>query len=310
MEQLGADILRLWVASTDYRSDVRVSDAILKQVAEVYRKLRNTFRYLLGNLYDFKVEDLVAYEDLFEIDRFALHRLAKVDERVKKAYDAFEFHVVFHELNNFVTVDLSSFYLDVLKDRLYTSAPSSQERRSAQTVLYILLDSLVRLVSPILSHTADEVWQYVPGVTTWSVQLEEFREGLSEYVDDSLAEKWTRLLRMREVVQKKLEELRREKVIGTSLQAQVHLYPTSEAMEVLRAIPNLDKVLIVSQVTLHLSSETLPEGVTREEGVGVRIEQATGDKCERCWTLTPEVGTLSEYPTLCHSCSTAVVHFV
>ncbi|MDB5084318.1 MAG: isoleucine-tRNA ligase [Bacilli bacterium] len=309
--QLGADILRLWVASVDYRSDVRVSDPILKQVAEVYRKIRNTFRYLLSNLYDFNPQtDRVQDGDLLEIDRYALHQLAKVDQRVKVGYEAYEFHVVYHELNNYASVDLSAFYFDVLKDRLYTSSPNSPDRRSAQTVLYIILDSLVRLAAPILAHTADEVWSYVPGHSSWSVQLEEWVRGLGHYQDDELGEKWDQVLGLREVVTRAIETLRKEKVLGTSLQAHVHLYPNAENLQVLRATPDLDKVLIVSKVTLHPSSETPPDDALVEAGLAVRVELATGEKCERCWTVTDEVGTIEQYPTLCKSCSQAVVHFV
>jgi isoleucyl-tRNA synthetase len=311
MEQLGADILRLWVASVDYRSDVRVSDAILKQVAEVYRKIRNTLRYLLGNLYDFDpAHHEVAYKDMPELDRYALNKLARVQERVMEAYRKYEFHVVFHEINNFCAVDMSAFYLDVLKDRLYTSAPDSLARRSAQTVLYKLLTVLVKLIAPILTHTADEVWEFVPGVTEESVQLVDWEPVHTEWMDDALEEKWEKILEVRGEIAKALEEARREKIIGQSLMAKVDLYPSAPVYEILAQTPELDKVLIVSQVQLHPPGTEAPAEAGQYEGLQVLVSLAEGEKCERCWTVTQDVGSHPDHPTICARCAENVVYFL
>jgi isoleucyl-tRNA synthetase len=311
MEQMGADILRLWVASVDYRSDVRVSDAILKQVAEVYRKIRNTLRYLLGNLKDYDpVTNEVDYVDLPELDRYALNKLARMQERVMQAYRNYEFHVVFHEVNNFCAVDMSAFYLDVLKDRLYTSAPDSLARRSAQTVLYKILTVLVKLIAPILTHTADEVWEFIPGVTEESVQLVSWEPVHTEWMDDKLEKKWEKILEVRGEIAKALEEARKEKIIGQSLMAKVDLYPSERVHEILAQTPELDKVLIVSQVNLHQPGTEAPAEAGQYEGLKVLVSLAEGEKCERCWTVTTDVGSDPDHPTICARCAENVVYFL
>ncbi|MDI3327449.1 MAG: isoleucine--tRNA ligase [Alicyclobacillaceae bacterium] len=303
MQRLGADILRLWVASVDYRSDVRVSEAILAQVAEVYRKIRNTFRFLLGNLYDFDpAQHRLPVEQLTEFDRWALDQLQRLIERTTEAYRNYEFHIVYHAVHNFCTVQMSAFYLDVLKDRLYCSRADDPLRRSAQTALYEILVTLAKLVAPIISHTADEVWSYIPGVREPSVQLADWPAVRPEYKDDALARKWERILALRYEVAKGLEAARQQKVIGTGLGAAVELWPSPEARAILSETPDLAQILIVSQVTVHGEGETPPEDALQFEGIAVRVSPAPGTKCERCWMVLPTVGGDPSHPDLCPRC--------
>ncbi|MED0680185.1 isoleucine--tRNA ligase [Aneurinibacillus thermoaerophilus] len=308
MDQLGADILRLWVASVDYQADVRISDAILKQIAEAYRKIRNTFRFLLGNLEGFDpAADRVPYEQLEELDRYMIAKTQKVIEKVRKAYEEYQFHTVYHVIHNFCSIELSSFYLDISKDRLYADGEKSLRRRSAQTVMYDILLALVRLVAPIIPHTADEVWKYIPGTDAESVQLTDMPEARSERSDEALEAKWDRLVEIRDEVLKALEEARREKVIGQSLAASVAIYPGEEVEKALKgADEHLKELFIVSHVTLHSSSEVAPENAVQLEGLAVVVTPAEGEKCERCWVITPEVGHDADHPTLCVRCATVV----
>lgn len=311
MEQVGADILRLWVASVDYRSDFRVSDAILKQVAEVYRKIRNTFRYLLGNLNGFDPKQhAVPKEQLLEIDRFALNKFEQVRKRIVKGYRDFDFHIVYQEVNNFCTVDMSAFYFDVSKDRMYTVAPDALERRSGQTAMYEILVGLTQLVAPILSYTADEVWPFVPGTTEESVQLTQW-ENVDQYeIDDALEKKWDAILKVRDEVLKALEVARKEKVIGKGLTAAVDLYPDENALQVLKNTPRLEEVLGVSQVTVAEPGAVVPEDATAYAGLSIRVRPAEGETCERCRIVTTQIGQNEEHPTLCPVCAENVIHFL
>jgi isoleucyl-tRNA synthetase len=308
MNQLGADILRLWVASVDYQADVRVSDAILKQVAEVYRKIRNTFRFLLGNLADFDpTKDKVAYEQLREVDQFMLVKLNKLIKHVREAYETYEYASIYHAVNNFCTLDLSAFYLDYAKDILYCEAPNNHERRSMQTVLYESLVALAKLMSPIISHTADEVWSYIPGVEEESVQLTD----MPEYVDlpnaDQLEEKWNAFMKIRDDVLKALEEARNEKVIGKSLQAKLTLYVNDKTKQLLNSIEeNLEQLFIVSAFEVAGTVEEAPENALKLEHATIVVEKAEGETCERCWNVTKDVGADNEHPTLCQRCATVV----
>lgn len=305
MNKLGADILRLWVASVDYTADVRISDKIMTQIAEVYRKIRNTFRFLLGNLEGFNpAQDRVSFEDMPELDQYVMIKMQRVIEQALKAYDQYQFHTVFHAVHNFCTIDLSQFYLDVSKDRLYTEGPNSVARRAAQTVMYDVLVDLVKLLTPILPHTADEVWKYIPGVETISAQLTDMPKPM-ENLNSALEEKWDQLLEVRDDVLKALEEARRMKVIGHSLGASVHLYPNETTAELLRKFPRLDELFIVSEVKIHL--EAAPEDAVKFENIAVKVEQAAGEKCERCWIVTPEVGKDEAHPSICPRCA-SVVH--
>jgi isoleucyl-tRNA synthetase len=308
MKQLGADILRLWVASVDYQADVRVSDAILKQVAEVYRKIRNTFRFLLGNLSDFNpASDRVSYENLREVDQFMLVKLNKLIKNVRNAYENYEFAGIYHSINNFCTLDLSSFYLDFAKDVLYIESVNNHERRAIQTVLYDSLFALTKLVSPILSHTADEVWKFIPAVTEESVQLTDMPEYQELKNAAVLEEKWTSFMRLRDDVLKALEEARNQKVIGKSLTAKVSLYVNENTKTLLDSIhENMQQLFIISGFEVAGSYDQAPENAIKLDTAAIVVTKAEGETCERCWVVTPEVGKDSEHPTLCLRCAEVV----
>ncbi|MHB8926974.1 MAG: isoleucine--tRNA ligase [Bacillota bacterium] len=313
IKQYGADILRLWVSSSDYKDDVRVSDDILKQMAEVYRKIRNTTRFLLGNLNDFDpARDRVPYDKLQEIDRFALHRLQGLIGRVTKAYADYEFHLVYHDVHNFCVLDMSAFYLDVLKDRLYTSKAGSTARRAAQTVLYDILEALVRLIAPVLTHTAEEIWGYLPAAADrpGSVQLADWPVARPELADEKLAGRWERLLAVREDVLKTLETARQAKAIGNSLEAETVIWASGEDRKLLEEFRDqLATVFIVSVVTLAPEGEKPAAEALRGErrpDLAVQVRTAPGAKCERCWTYSPTVGTDEAHPGLCDRCRSAI----
>lgn len=308
MNQLGADILRLWVASVDYQSDVRVSDAILKQVAEVYRKIRNTFRFLLGNLADFNpATNKVTFENLREVDQFMLVKLNKLVKNVRNAYENYEFAGIYHTINNFCTLDLSSFYLDFAKDVLYIEAKDNNERRAIQTVLYECLLALTKLVSPILSHTADEVWKFIPAVKEESVQLTDLPEYKEFANAKTLEEKWTTFMRLRDDVLKALEEARNEKVIGKSLTAKVTLYVNEKTKALLDSIQeNVKQLFIISGFEVAGVYEDAPENAIKLETAAILVTKAEGETCERCWIVTPEVGQDPEHKTLCLRCADVV----
>lgn len=308
MNQLGADILRLWVASVDYQADVRVSDAILKQVAEVYRKIRNTFRFLLGNLDDFNpATDSVSFENLREVDQFMLVKLNKLIKNVRESYDRYEFASIYHAVNNFCTLDLSAFYLDFAKDVLYIEAKDNAERRAIQTVLYESLIALTKLVAPILSHTSDEVWSFIPNVKEVSVQLTDMPEYKELPNAKQLEEKWTAFMKLRNDVLKALEEARNEKVIGKSLTAKVTLYVNDQAKSLLDSIQeNLQQIFIVSGFEVAGSLSDAPENAVKFENTAIVVSKAEGETCDRCWTVTPEVGQTEGYDTLCPRCAEVV----
>ncbi|MBT2654292.1 isoleucine--tRNA ligase [Bacillus sp. ISL-18] len=308
MNQLGADILRLWVASVDYQSDVRVSDAILKQVAEVYRKIRNTFRFLLGNLADFDpTVNKVEYANLREVDQFMLVKLNKLINYVRNAYENYEFAGIYHAVNNFCTLDLSAFYLDFAKDVLYIEATDNHERRAIQTVLYESLLALTKLVSPILSHTADEVWQFIPAVKEESVQLTDLPEYQELAGAEALEEKWSAFMSLRDDVLKALEEARNQKVIGKSLTAKVTLYVNEKSKALLDSISeDLKQLFIVSGFEVAGSYDQAPEDAVKLETAAIVVTKADGETCERCWIVTPEVGQDPEHSTLCPRCANVV----
>ncbi|MCE4048387.1 MULTISPECIES: isoleucine--tRNA ligase [Bacillaceae] len=308
MNQLGADILRLWVASVDFQADVRVSDAILKQVTEGYRKIRNTFRFLLGNLADFNpAENAVAYENLREVDQYMLVKLNNLIKNVTVSYDKFEFSTIYSDINNFCTLDLSSFYLDFSKDVLYIEAADNHERRAIQTVLYESLIALVKLMAPILPHTAEEVWEHITSVKEESVQLTDFPEYVEYDNAQALTEKWSKFLNLRDDVLKALEEARNQKVIGKSLAAKVSLYVREDAKELLDSIEeNLKQLFIVSGFEIAGKFEEAPDNALKLENTAIVVAKAEGETCDRCWTVTLDVGTVEEHPTLCARCATVV----
>ncbi|ABO49257.1 Isoleucyl-tRNA synthetase [Desulforamulus reducens MI-1] len=309
--QMGADILRLWVSSADYRADLALSQNILKQMTESYRKIRNTARFLLGNLYDFDpVKDKVAYDKLPELDRVALMELHKLIKQVLAAYENYEFHIVYHAVHNYCVVDLSAFYLDIIKDRLYTAVPGSLERRAAQTVLYEALDALVRLLTPVLAFTTEEIYKYMPvvGDRLASVQMLDMPEVNVEYMDVELEKKWDKIHEIRKEVLKALEVARKNKVIGNALEAKVDLYVAGDVEEVLKPMAaELTTLFIVSKVNLHGLAAAPADAVKAEElELALQVATAEGGKCERCWMYHEEVGNDAEHATLCPRCATVV----
>ena len=311
IKNYGAEILRLWVSAEDYRDDIRISPQILKQLTEAYRRIRNTCRFLLGNLSDFNSQkDQVPAPELEELDRWALHQLQKVITRVRRAFERYDFHVVYHTLYQFCTNELSAFYLDVLKDRLYTSAPQAPARRSAQTALWRLLQGLIRLMAPVLSFTAEEIWSHLPEREreVESVHLAQFPEVDPALLDDALEQRWENLLLLRGEVTRALERARRAQVIGHPLDAEVRLlFPESWKTLIPAYRAMLPTLLIVSQVTVINQPET-GEGYTGETipGLTVWVAKAQGKKCERCWNFSPEVGNVPDHPTLCQRCFQAL----
>jgi isoleucyl-tRNA synthetase len=308
IKKYGAEVLRLWVAAQDYRDDIRISPEILTRLSEAYRRIRNTSRYILGNLSDFDpATDSVPFRNMPEIDRWALHQLELLKEKVLKAYDAFEFHVLYHAVNSFCTVEMSAFYLDILKDRVYTSQTNSLERRSAQTAMYLILEAIVKLTAPVLSFTSDEIWRYMPKQTEDSVHLAEFPPLKPEHRDDVLVERWERLIRVRAEVSRALEQARVQKVIGHSLDAAVAIAVAPELSEFLqRYEAALKSIFIVSKVELV---ETLSGEYYEAEGIPgmqIRVTAAPGAKCERCWCYDEEIGRDAEHPTICPKCLAAV----
>ncbi|MDY6882053.1 MAG: isoleucine--tRNA ligase [Thermodesulfobacteriota bacterium] len=310
IKKYGAEILRLWVAAEDYRDNIRLSDEILKRLTEAYRRIRNTCRYLLGNLNDFDPEtDQVPYLEMEELDRWALNRLQELSSRVFEAYEHFDFHPVYQNLHNFCVLDLSSFYLDIIKDRLYTSPKKSSARRSAQTAMNEILHVLVRLMAPILSFTADEIWQYMDVKQgPPSVHAELFFPQKDAYRDRELADRWEDIIAVRKEVSKTLEVARKQKEIGHSLDAAVTLGLSTELME--KLIPYKDQlrsIFIVSSVRLE-KSDQVEGGVSSEivPGLKVRVNPSADMKCERCWVHDPSVGENHEHPTICDRCLEAM----
>ncbi|MFU0790874.1 isoleucine--tRNA ligase [Virgibacillus proomii] len=303
-KQLGADILRLWVSSVDYQADVRISDDILKQISEAYRKIRNTIRFMLANLGDFNPStDRIPYAELEEVDKYMLHRFKKLVTDVRHSYENYEFSPVFHQIHNFCAVDLSSFYLDFAKDILYIEAADNKRRRSIQTGYYEILTALVKLLTPIIPHTADEVWEYIPETEEESVQLTDIPNPEEMPDFQEIAEKWDHFMLVRDDVLKALEEARNEKVIGKSLEAKLIIMPKDgQTKQVLESIDELHQYLIVSEVDLV---QKLDDG-KKYTYVDVHVDKHPGEKCERCWVASHTVGEVSEHPTLCSRCATIV----
>ncbi len=308
IEQLGADILRLWVAAEDYRDDLRISDEILKRLADSYRRVRNSARNLLGNLSDFDPDEhALAYDELEELDRWVLLRLHDFASRCRQAYEAYEFHVVYHALNNFCGVDLSALYFDITKDRLYCSGRDSKERRSAQTAMYEILTVLTRIVAPVLCFTADEIWRAMPrragegedGAGA-SVFFSDFPSPSERWQDDALAARWQRIWEIRAVATRALEDKRTSGDIGHSLAARVVVSAPQADHALLESLDagGLAEIFIVSQVELRLA-----EG----DDLEVEIMTPLGAKCARCWNYVETVGAAADHPELCARCHAVVV---
>ena len=280
-KKFGADILRLWALSSDYSMDVNLSDDILKGISDVYRKIRNTARYILGNTYDYDPEKPVAYEDLQEIDKWALTRLNKLIKDCTKDYDTYSFGNCYHDVNQFCVVDMSSFYLDIIKDRLYTEKADSVARRAAQTTMYYILDALVKILTPMISFTAEEIWSAMNHTEKENVEspmLADYPVSNDEWDNKEIAEKWEKIIKVKNIVAKDLELARAEKTIGNSLDAKVTIYAEGEEYKFLKENEELIKlVLIVSGLEIQENNRK------QEEKLGVKVEHATGEKCERCW---------------------------
>jgi len=307
ISKYGAEILRLWVAATDYRDDIRLGQETLQRLSDAYRRIRNTARYLLGNLNGFDpATDRIATAEQLELDRWALSRLNRLTQKVSDAYTKYEFHTIYHAVHNFCAIDLSSFYLDILKDRLYTSPKSSIEYRSARSTLYQIVDVLTRILAPILTFTADEIWQQLPGEREASVHLASFPEGNLEHIDDQLEERYARLQQVRSEVARQLEKARADKKIGQSLEAKVLLDAPENYQQLLTDyLDLLPTYFIVSQVEL---STALPAAVAAEDISGLKLQvlPAEGEKCERCWNYATSVGESRTHPTICTRCVAAL----
>ena len=317
IKQNGADILRLWVASSDYHSDIRISKDILKQLADTYKKIRNTARYILGNLSNGSGfdpdKDIVAPENMLEIDKWALIRLNALIEKVKAAYDAFDFHVAVHSIHNFCVTEMSNFYLDIIKDRLYCTGEKSPERRSAQSAMYIILSSVARMIAPILSFTAEEIWKFMPHGSSddkESIFFNQMPEKVNVSADEAFTAKWDMIYSVRSSVTKALEMKRAEKFIGASLEAKVTLHADdSELFGKLSAVADtLAAVFIVSGVSVvnNGDGEFKCEDTAFNGKLSFSVEKADGAKCERCWCYSETVGENSEHPTLCKRCAEQV----
>ncbi len=310
IKEYGADILRLWVASSDYTVDVRISNDILKQLSEVYRKIRNTARFILGNINDFNPDnDMVEYSKMPELDKWALIKLNALIEKVNKAYNEYEYHTVYHSIHNFCVVDMSNFYLDIIKDRLYCENASSVDRRTAQTVMYIILDALVKILSPVLCFSAEEIWQFMPhtsDVKKQSISFNQIPKINTLYVDNIISEQFDKLLEIREDVKKVLEIARTAKTIGSSLEAKLVIYCNQEKYDFLNGIEDfLTTAFITSQVQL-VKGENKDAFIGEYSGIAVEVKKADGLKCERCWVFSTTVGQSEKHPTLCERCTKVV----
>ncbi len=302
-EKYGADVLRWWVASTNFMEDVGCGDNVIKQVAESYRRIRNTFRFLLNNLYDFDpAQDAVPEAEMQELDRWILNALRQVVEKATDGYEKHEFHSVYTSVHNFCAVELSAFYLDVIKDRLYASRADSTERRSAQTALHQIADVLARLLAPVLVHTTDEAWEYLKTPNkAESVHLADFPE---EKADSEKFVNWTTILHIRDEVKKALEEARQANQIGNPLEACVEINANTSTFGILVGFGAslLSTLFLVSQVVLHESEST----GGRSFDLDLRVRSADGVKCARCWLIRQDVGTVEAHPTLCVRCADAI----
>jgi isoleucyl-tRNA synthetase len=299
----------MWVCASDYSDDLRIGNEILKFMADHYRRLRNTFRYLLGALDGWKESERLPQKEMPELERWVLHRLAELDARVRETADSYDFHTLFTELHNFCAVDLSAFYFDIRKDALYCDAPDSTRRRATRTALFEVFSRLTAWLAPILCFTAEEAWR----ARSWkggeeSVHLRVYPETPAAWRDEALAARWAKIRDIRRVVTGALEVARAEKKIGSGLQAKPTVYLSAERKAEIAGVA-LDEIAITSDVTL--ADGAAPDGafaLPDVAGVGVAVALAEGEKCERCWQVLPEVGTHKDHPTLCNRCTDAVSH--
>ncbi len=307
MKDLGADVLRLWVAATDYRGEMTVSDEILRRTSDGYRRLRNTARFLLSNLDDFDpAQHLVDSKDLLALDRWVMDRAFALQEEVKIAYETYQFQHIYQKVHHFCVIDLGGFYLDIIKDRQYTAKADGLARRSAQTAMYHVLEALTRWLAPIISYTADEIWQYLPGERSESVFLETWYQGLVELDDDSAfnREFWQKVMAVRAAVGKELEKSRAKGDIGSSLNAELELYCNAEFFDVLKQLSNELHFIFITSNALVIGEHNAPEEAiqTEIEGIKLKVVVSEHDKCVRCWHQRPDVGKQAEHPELCGRC--------
>lgn len=308
VKKYGADILRLWVASSDYQADIRISNDILKQLSEAYRKIRNTARFMLGNLYDFDPnKDIVENDKLMEIDKWALNTLHILEQKIITAYENFEFHQVYHSVLNFCVVDMSNFYLDVIKDRLYVEKSNGTKRRAAQSTMYKILDSLVRLISPILAYTSDEIWQYMPHIKSddkENIAFNCIQKAENFKLDKKFMEKWEVYNKLRNDVQKALEEARNKKIIGKALEAGVELLCDENLYDIIKnQEETLKTIFITSEVKIKVGEDSELTKGENIKNLYIRVYKAPGEKCERCWSHSLSVGKNSTHPTICERCA-------
>lgn len=321
IQQYGADILRLWVASSDYHSDIRISKDILKQLSDAYKKIRNTARFILGNLTNgsgFNPDtDSVSDEQLLEIDKLALMKFDTLIDKTTKGYDAFDFHVVFHAIYNFCVTDMSNFYLDILKDRLYCEKENSVKRRAAQTTMYRILSGVARLIAPIMSYTSEEIWSYMPHTSsddTTSIVMNQIPEKSGINFDDDFIRKWDVIYTLRQEVNKALEIKRNDKVIGKPLEASVTIYCDEKSgKDLYNRFKNITKelaeIFIVSEVSLEETDGSQKIGEFNDStlaGISYTISKAQGEKCERCWIYSKDVGKNHDHPSLCARCASVI----
>jgi isoleucyl-tRNA synthetase len=310
VKKFGADVVRLWLSSVDYKNDINVSMNLIQRMSDAYRRIRNTFRYLLGNLAGFNPDvDAVPHEEMLELDRWALSELTALVERVTKAYEEYHFHRVYHEVHNFCAVEMSAFYLDVLKDRLYCEAPKSRERRSAQTAMRRILGVLVKLVAPILVHTAHEVWGHIEHREELdSVHLALWPEPDASLRDDKLNERCERLMKVRDEVAREIEKMRAAKEVGSGLEVAVTLWTDDGKLHgLLEGFgDDLSTLFLTSDVTL---SDEKPEGAVQGTELGalwVKTSKSDHPKCLRCWNFRASVGSNAQHPGLCKRCAEVV----
>ncbi|HQP31113.1 MAG TPA: class I tRNA ligase family protein, partial [Deltaproteobacteria bacterium] len=306
IDKYGAEVLRLWVSAQDYKNDIRISSEIIDRLVETYRKIRNTVRFMLGNLSDFDpAKDALPYGEMLDLDRYALHVTQDLIGKVVGAYRDFEPYVIYQQVHNFCVVDMSSFYLDILKDRLYVYRKDSKERRSAQTALFTIIQDLTRLMAPILSFTAEEIWDHLPAyagkepsvhITAMPVKDEALR-------DEALAATWQRFRELRQEVSKVMEQARRDKVIGHPLDALVRLTAKGETLAFLNQVkPFLREVLIVSEVEVGHGEGPFLESENFKE-LSIEITRAGGTKCPRCWNYSRDIGADKKYAEVCARCA-------
>jgi len=307
MNNLGADVIRLWVAATDYRAEMSVSDEILKRTSDAYRRIRNTARFLLSNLDGFEpAQHLVAMDDMIELDRWAVDRAKQLQDEIVEAYKDYQFHVIYQKVLHFCVVDMGGFYLDIIKDRQYTTQVNSLPRHSCQTAMYHIIEAMVRWLAPVLSFTADEIWRYLPGERSESVFLESWYEGLFGLGADGVFSMmdWDKIISVRGEVSRQLEAMRKAGDIGSSLDAEVHLYCDEEIAAVLNRLGDELRFILITSYAEVQSIAEKPETALATEMTGLALAvRASGyAKCDRCWHHREDVGSHADHPDLCGRC--------